>query len=138
MGFLDEPHQEQSAFQPPLPPGAMYTNHRPFSERDEEDRISQADDDDVYGDLSRSDMSHTGTNEDDAPEMAVKSGYDVLKSKRDTERIRMFRILVAGMLIMTGVVTGIAYYLLGKQEEENFETAVRTPLLALLAIILER
>ena len=116
MGVQDE--LKESAFQPPLPPGAMYMNPDPSSEGDD------ADGDGEYGDVSRSDMSHTGTNTFDATPEA-KSGYDVLKSKGDTERIRMFRILVAGMLIMTGVVTGIAYYLLGKQEEENFETAVR-------------
>ena len=53
-----------------------------------------------------------------------QSAFDVLKTKGDTERLRMFRFLVLGMLIMTGIVTGVAFYLLREQEDENFQTAV--------------
>ena len=45
-------------------------------------------------------------------------------SQKEASRIRMFRVMVAGMLVMTGLVTGIAYYFLTREENRNFETAV--------------
>lgn len=62
--------------------------------------------------------------EDETPAAeARKSAYDLLKAKGDNERVRSFRFLVGGMLLMTAVVTGVAFYFLGAQEHNNFETA---------------
>ena len=103
--------------------------------------FTSKDDDDDHHDRGE-DTSSGGNDDDDDPDMSfsgqstilpqdakvvpTQSGYDRLKNKRDVERLRMFRVLVGGMLVMTGVVTGIAYYLLGQQEQDNFETAVRS------------
>ncbi|CAB9499730.1 Receptor-type guanylate cyclase gcy [Seminavis robusta] len=44
-------------------------------------------------------------------------------TKKEKHRIKMFRLMVLGMLIMTAVVTIVAKVLLGQQENRNFETA---------------
>ena len=46
-------------------------------------------------------------------------------SAAEKSRIRMFRIFVVGMLLMTAVVTATAYFFLDREENRNFETAVR-------------
>ena len=45
-------------------------------------------------------------------------------SKKEASRIRMFRVLVVGMLLMVTAVTIMAYFLLRYEETVNFETAV--------------
>ncbi|CAB9507461.1 Receptor-type guanylate cyclase gcy [Seminavis robusta] len=44
-------------------------------------------------------------------------------TSKETSRVRMLRVMVAGMLVMTGLVTAIAYYFLNGEEYQNFETA---------------
>lgn len=66
-----------------------------------------------------SDVSSAGDPEE------VNSPYEILMSKKETSRIRMFRLMVVAMLIMTAAVTIMAKVLLGHEETRNFETAVR-------------
>ena len=54
----------------------------------------------------------------------AESGFDIV-SRKDASRIRMFRFMVAGMLAMTAAVTVTAFYFLAREENRNFETAVR-------------
>jgi hypothetical protein len=47
-------------------------------------------------------------------------------SSKDTKRLRLWRIVVTGVLLLTAfAVTFTTYTLLKQQEEENFHTAVR-------------
>lgn len=47
-------------------------------------------------------------------------------SSKDTSRLRLWRIVVTGVLLLTAlVVTFTTYTLLKKQEDKNFQTAVR-------------
>jgi len=45
-------------------------------------------------------------------------------SDKEGGRIRMFRFMVGGMLVMTAVVTVTAFIFLTREENKNFETAV--------------
>ena len=51
---------------------------------------------------------------------------EILKTKKEAHRVFMFRGMLAGMLVLAAVFTGLAYYFLSRQETERFETAVRT------------
>lgn len=47
-------------------------------------------------------------------------------SSKDTSRLRMWRIVVTGVLLLTALaVTLTTYTLLKQQEQKNFQTAVR-------------
>ena len=52
------------------------------------------------------------------------SAYEMVVSKREMKRARTFRLMIAGMLVMTVVVTILAFFLLSGQENRNFEAAV--------------
>ena len=80
-----------------------------------------------FGGRGDNDDDLDGADDDGSTASSVQnhvSAYDLLMSKRELKRISMFRVMVGGMLIMTAVVTGVAYHLLGKEENENFEAAV--------------
>ena len=116
---------------PPAVESAPAAETALFTSKDDDDDHHDRDEDTSSGgnDDDDPDMSFSGQSTilpQDAKVVPTQSGYDRLKNKRDVERLRMFRVLVGGMLVMTGVVTGIAYYLLGQQEQDNFETAVRS------------
>lgn len=49
---------------------------------------------------------------------------ELLKKQQGTRRILMFRFMLAGMVVLTTVFSGLAYYFLERKETENFETAV--------------
>jgi uncharacterized membrane protein YcjF (UPF0283 family) len=55
-------------------------------------------------------------------------------SSKDTKRLRLWRIVVTGVLLLTAfAVTFTTYTLLKQQEDENFQTAVRTLFATILA-----
>jgi type VI protein secretion system component VasF len=59
-------------------------------------------------------------------------------SSKDTTRLRLWRIIVTGVLLLTAVaITFTTYILLTQQEDENFQTAVRF-ILSLYLSILEK
>ena len=55
------------------------------------------------------------------PKQPKMTAYDLMMKDREKKRLRTFRLLVVGMLVMTAAVTGSAYYLLGQEENKNFE-----------------
>ena len=54
------------------------------------------------------------------------TAIEVVMTKKEKDRIRMFRWMVAGMLVMIVGVTVLAYFLLSGEETKKFETAVST------------
>ncbi|CAB9497675.1 Receptor-type guanylate cyclase gcy [Seminavis robusta] len=67
------------------------------------------------------DVSCTGHDHDEDP--YTSESIRNLMTKKENDRIKMFRLMVLGMLIMTAVVTIVAKVFLGQQENRNFETA---------------
>jgi hypothetical protein len=72
-----------------------------------------------------------GTTTETDPEPADRRRDEVGEvrklSSKDTNRLRLWRIVVTGVLLLTALaVTLTTYTLLEQQEEENFHTAVRS------------
>ena len=67
-----------------------------------------------------------GFGDEDVTQVERHASDDMLTSAKEASRVKMFRLMVVGMLVMTIAVTIMAYFLLGKEETQNFETAVRT------------
>ena len=55
---------------------------------------------------------------------ALESRIALMSTKKEQERAHMFRVMLGWVLVMTGVVTTVAFVYLRRQENENFETAV--------------
>lgn len=49
----------------------------------------------------------------------------LLESSKEASRLRAFRLMVVGMLMMTGIVTIMAFLLLSREETNKFETVFR-------------
>ena len=58
-------------------------------------------------------------------ERAVASAYEVMISTKEKAKLQVFRLMVGSILMMTIAVTILAFFLLGREESRNFETAVR-------------
>ena len=52
------------------------------------------------------------------------SAIEIIMTRKEQDRIRMFRWMVGGMLVMIIGVTVLAYFLLSGEETKKFETAV--------------
>ena len=79
---------------------------------------------DVEADLSgqldmNGDPSINSDDNEDGPDGAE------ISTTKETSRVRTFRVLVLGMLVMTAAVVTTAYIFLDREENRNFETAVR-------------
>lgn len=72
-----------------------------------------------------SELEEEGAGDSQFAQQEQATAEEIQMSAKETSRIRMFRIMVVGMLLMTMAVTIMAYFLLGAQENRNFETAVR-------------
>ena len=88
---------------------------------DSEDDMDDDDDDDENG------ADGTTTETDPEPiDRRDEVGEVRKQSSKDTHRLRLWRIVVTGVLLLTAfAVTFTTFTLLKQQEDENFHTAVR-------------
>lgn len=92
------------------------------NEYDDEEDDDVDDDDDELG---RDGTTMTETDSDSAGRRRDEVGEVRKMSLKDTNRLRLWRIIVTGVLLLTAfAVTFTTYSLLKEQEEENFQTAV--------------
>ena len=92
-----------------------------YAEKNEE---SDADDDDDDDDDQNG--VDTTTTETEQVDRRDEVGEVRKMSSKDTNRLRLWRIVVTGVLLLTAfAVTFTTYTLLKQQEDENFQTAVR-------------
>ena len=84
------------------------------------------DDDDDDDDDDENGVDGTTTETDPEPIDRRDEVGEVRKmSSKDTNRLRLWRIVVTGVLLLTAfAVTFTTYTLLERQEDENFQTAV--------------
>ena len=83
------------------------------SEKADEGRLGNSDDGEMEDDSM---VRHSMTRQE--------SPLAILSTKKEQERARMFRLMLLLVLAMTAGVTAAAFVFLGRQENENFETAV--------------
>jgi hypothetical protein len=90
--------------------------------------VSASDDHDCEDDVD-DENGVDGTTTETEPDSANRRDEvgEVRKlSSKDTHRLRLWRIVVTGVLLLTAcAVTFTTYALLKEQEDENFHTAVR-------------
>jgi hypothetical protein len=88
------------------------------------ERSNATDDDD---DEDEAVGGEVATSSDTKPDGRRDEVGEVRKmSSKDTNRLRLWRIVVTGVLLLTAfAVTFTTYKLLKQQEDENFKTAVR-------------
>jgi hypothetical protein len=101
----------------------MENNHATFVDDDDDvECIERDDDDDDEGNDATMTDSERIDRRDEVGEVRKLSS-------KDTNRLRRWRIVVTGVLLLTAfAVTFTTYTLLKQQEEENFRTAVCWPI----------
>ena len=94
-------------------------DHSVHVENDEESDDDDDDDDEQGVDTTATETDPTANRRDEVGEVRKMSS-------KDTTRLRLWRIVVTGVLLLTALaVTFTTYTLLQQQEDENFHTAVR-------------
>ena len=95
-------------------------------ERDEDDNHEEDDDDDDDDDDEKGvDGTSTDTSQLGGTRCRDEVGEVRKMSSKDTNRLRLWRLVVTGVLLLTALaVTFTTYTLLEQQEDENFQTAV--------------
>ena len=100
----------------------------------ESDIFVSDDQDDDSEDNTDDENGVDGTTTETGPESATPRGRDEVGevrklSSKDTHRLRLWRVVVTGVLLLTAfAVTFTTFTLLKQQEDDNFQTAVRIPL----------
>ena len=109
-----------------------HKNHNDWSvHADDKVNDDDIDVDDIDDDSSKSsnglDVDGTVTTEEPSRHRRDEVKEVRNMSSQDTRRLRRWRLVVTGVLLLTAfAVTFTTYTLLQQQEDENFQTAVRT------------
>jgi uncharacterized membrane protein YcjF (UPF0283 family) len=93
----------------------------------EESEVDVDDDDDDDDDEDKElEVDSTTMGDTDNAQRRDEVGEVRKMSSKDTNRLRLWRLIVTGVLLLTAfAVTFTTYTLLEQQEDKNFQTAVR-------------
>ena len=69
---------------------------------------------------------------EDTARRSAQSKLAITITKQEQDRVRIFRCMLMVVLAMTAAVTAAAFVFLGRQENQNFETAVSYVMLCLM------
>ena len=77
-----------------------------------------------FDDVSSSDGCLVPEQEEENDENNAKRFLDDL-AKRETQRIRLFRVIVLVLIVASGaILSGLSYFFINKEQEENGKTKV--------------